>query len=612
MCGISGFSWNDTGLIDEMNRVNRFRGPDAENRFCDDTVSLGHTRLSIIDLSDRGLQPMKNEDGSLILVYNGEIYNFMEIRTELVKQGHKFKSNTDSEVILHAYEEYGLSCLDMFNGMWAFCLYDTQKKQFILSRDRFGVKPLYYYTDGNRFIFSSMISALFVHDIKREADTSAVMNYLAFSLEDHDETTFYAGIRKVPPGHTLIYDIQNRNSTVRVWYQPKKKPAPTHDEVKETFKEAVRLRTVSDVPVGVCLSGGVDSSAIACILHTILPYPFTTYSFAVPGHASDETRFIRAVSEVITAEQIFTGFGSDTFIDDFIEFIRAQEEPVTGFGPYAEYRVMKVAHEHGAKVLLNGQGGDEIYAGYEYYFAWYLYELIIKGNIIRFVSELVLCLKHFKSILVVQMLIGFFIPTFLLARIFRLYSLPWLNHQLVTDTCQKDPRWRRLSLRDGLSLTLHATAIPHLLRWSDKSSMRWSIESRLPFLDVHVVEQAQAIPSYQKLKDGRTKVMFRKSMEGVIPDDVQKRRDKIGFCTSGADFFRRETIASFITEIMLSPSFQSRPYWRADRVESLVADHMAGKDNAKSIFKLVSLELWLREFIDEDRPVNETVVRRYE
>lgn len=603
MCGINGFSWEDNTLITEMNQITKNRGPDDQGVYCHHSVSLGHTRLSIIDLSSRGHQPMSNEDKSIWIVYNGEVYNFQILRKDLIEKGHVFKSDTDTEVIIHAYEEYGPDCVNKFNGMWAFCIYDERKNIFILGRDQFGIKPLYYYVDSERIIFSSMISAILCHNISTFPHERAIMEFLAHNLEDHKNFTFFTNINKIPQDSLLIYDLSIKQYTTYTWYHPSTRKDVDTQTIRDSFKESVRLRTIADVPIGSCLSGGVDSSAIVCTLHTLLPDTFNTYSLVAPGFPFDESKYIRDVGRNANVQQYFTQLSEKDFLTEFHDFVRNQEEPVTGMSPYAQYRVMKLAHHHKSKVLLDGQGGDEIFAGYTYYFSYYFYELLVKGKFFTLVREIHLYKNNFKNFYPLQMLAFMLLPDFLKYYFWKYFIADsWVNLGYLKELCNgdMDPRWRRLTLQEGLSLTLYSTAIPHLLRWEDKNSMRWSIESRPPFLDVNLVETAMSLPSEKKISNGRTKVIFKEAIKDILPSMIRDRKDKIGFDTPIDDFFRKKEIIQFCRELIYSEAFRSRKYWNWNEVERQYTKHLRGEINiGNTIWKWINLEIWLREFFTE-------------
>ena len=602
MCGINGFTWSDPDSIRKMNSVTKNRGPDDEGVYIDSTVSLGHSRLSIIDLSPKGHQPMCNEDETIWLTFNGEIYNFGEIREDLIKAGHSFKSHTDSEVIIHAYEQYGLECLHRFNGMWAFCIYDKKQNKLILSRDRFGVKPLYYHISEGKIIFSSMIDSLFCHPVKKDMDISVIMEYLAFNLVNHDTRTFFKGIQSLEPGSYLIFNLLSKEVVIKKWYQIKKRPTVTAPELAQVFIQSVRTRTVADVPIGSCLSGGIDSSAIVCILDTMINQPFFTYSLIFPGNKIDESRYMKEVGKHTRIQQQYTTLNTTDFLQDLPDFIKAQEEPATGLSVYGQYCIMRLASENHAKVLLDGQGGDEIFAGYTYYFAYYYYELLKKGKILSLIKEMHTYRKNFKDYYPHAFFGFILLPAFIQNYLYKWYLLPWLNYDVLCETAvnKQDPRCKRMSLHDALVVTLLSTAIPHLLRFEDKNSMRWSIETRVPFLDFNVVETAMSIPTKDKIQQGKTKLIFKDAIKNLIPELILHRKDKIGFDTPVDEFFRDPKIIEYCTTVFTSEQFISRPFWKAEKIQELFTDHVQAKKNiGDQIFKWLNLELWIRLNTDD-------------
>ena len=587
-----------------MNEALRFRGPDDEGVFIDSQVSLGHRRLSIIDLSPNGHQPMTNEDQSLWLTYNGEIYNFQEIREELIRKGHCFSSNTDSEVIIHAYEEYGLQSLEMFNGMWAFCLYDKAKQELILSRDQFGIKPLYYYFDEKRFIFSSMISGILCHDIASAPNDEIIMQYLAFNLQDHTRETFFSKIYSLATDTVLVFDLKTKKTKTIQWFVQDQSPVDLNqDEIRNKFINSVRLRTISDVPIGSCLSGGVDSTAIVSILNNILPYEFNTYSYIAAGSPLDESKYIKEVGKNTQTRQVYTQLDEDDFTAEIEDFVVSIEEPVSALSPYAQYRVMKLAYEDGAKVLLDGQGGDELFAGYEYYFSYYFYELLIRFRLLKLCRELVLYYQNFKNRFAISMFFFLLFPGWVKKRLWKRYLNQWLNHELFSRVCKEtsyDPRWKKMKLQEALSYTFFYSAIPHLLKWEDKNSMRWSIESRVPFFDQELVKSSLFLSPYKKIGNGQTKTIFKNALDGILMKAIKERKDKIGFQTVVDDLLRKNKIKDFCDKIIFSDSFKERPYWNWQVVQAKYREHMTGKTNiGDTIWKWINVEMWLRHFFPQ-------------
>ena len=598
MCGINGFSWGQLEQINKMNIISTNRGPDDTGTYVNDDVSLGHNRLSIIDLSMNGHQPMSNEDGSVIIVYNGEIYNFLELRPELEEKGHIFKSNTDTEVVIHAYEEYGPDCVQKFNGMWAFCIYDVAEERLLLCRDQYGIKPLYYNLDNNRIIFSSMISPILCHNINSSPNEQAIYAYLAFGLEDHTDETFFSGIKSLTPGCYLTYSLKEHKHSMSKWYSPQRGRPMTAPELRKLFIDSIELRTRADVEVGSCLSGGIDSSAIVCTLETTVDKQVKTFSFVADGSIKDETQYIAEVGKHCSLDQHFTKLNPAEFISECQDFITCQEEPVTTLSPYAQYRVMKLAHSTGTKVLLDGQGGDELFLGYEFYYPYLFYEKLSQLKIASFMREtIVYTLKH-QSVYPHMIFLFQILPKPLQRYIFMNNICPWINYHYFRDCdLTGDPRWVLSDTTDCQKLTLYTTVIPHLLRWEDKNSMRWGIESRPPFLDYRLVEAALALPSEEKIGDGDTKIIFKKAIGNLLPELIRTRKNKIGFEVSDDDFFRNPEVGHFCRKIIYSQSFRSRSYWNWDAIEKRYRDHMSGKINiGKEIWKWINLELWLKTF----------------
>ena len=592
MCGINGFNWPDENVVKKMNLAVMNRGPDGDGFYVDFSVSLGHRRLAIIDLSEKGKQPMCNEDGSIWLTYNGEIYNFNSIKKDLINKGHIFKSTTDSEVIIHAYEEYGIDCTKRFNGMWAFCIYDKKQKKFILSRDRFGIKPLYYYIDHQFFIFSSMIAGIMCHNIQTAPNDRALLEYLAFNLEQHAEYTFFDRIFSVTPGTNLVYELEQKRLTKQRYYNLQPREPQDENTIKDIFTESVKLRTISDVPIGSCLSGGIDSSAIVCVLDKYLKSQFNTFSLIVPGSPFDESMYIREVGRHTNIKQYFTTVEANYFLDEVYDFIESQGEPVRGISPYAQYRVMKLAHEQGMKVLLDGQGGDEIFAGYKYYYSFYFYELLKHWHWLTLIKEI----SSSRNLYSIEMLCFQLMPEWIKHSLWKNFINKWVSNTMLKNIEHtEDPRWKAMSLNEGLKMTILLTSLPQLLSLEDKNSMRWSIETRIPFLDFNLVEAAMGCTSNQKLHNAKTKFIFRRAVKDLLPPLILNRKDKIGFAPPSDELFREPQIISFTRDIIFSESFKRRPYWEWEKVNAIFNAHLAGKVNAgDTIWKWINTELWLR------------------
>jgi asparagine synthase (glutamine-hydrolysing) len=609
MCGITGFNWKDERLLGRMCEAIKHRGPDDGGTYLDDKVSLGHRRLSILDLSEKGHQPMFNEDGTLVLIYNGEIYNFLELREEFIKKGREFKSDTDTEVVLHAYEEYGTDCVQHFNGMWAFCIYDKTKNILFLSRDRFGIKPLYYHFDGERFIFSSEIKALLEHDLPREENRSIVFDYLYFNLTDHCEDTFFKGIKRLMPGHNMIFDLPSGKMEIEKYYDVQSrfvKEEEDHQKVKELFTDSVRKRLIADVPVGSCLSGGIDSSSVVVTMRKVDPdAQIKTFSLRFPGDSIDEGEYQQQINEMVNSMNFCVTPDTSDLMNDLQELFLTQEEPFSGTSVYGQYRVMKLARDNGMKVLLDGQGADEVLAGYHYFHGYYYYELLKRLNLSLLLKEANGCYDKSRSFAPMIYLLLRMTPSGIKRLIYKNRKVPFLTPDFISENeGRKDKRWDIYTLNEALYSSLDTYSLPHLLRFEDKNSMRFSIESRVPFLDYRFVEYMFSMPPGQKIHDGTTKYAFRKAMEGEVPSSILSRHDKIGFATPEEKWMKDETVREMIQEIIDSESFREREFWDWKMVKSMYEKLLEGKSSSifvgTDIWRCISMELWMRLFIDRE------------
>jgi len=595
-------------LIEKMNRALKHRGPDDQSTYIDDAVSLGHRRLSIIDLSTAGRQPKCNEDESIWIVFNGEIYNFQEIRPDLEKRGHRFSSDTDTEVIIHAYEEWGTGCVERFNGMWAFAIYDKNKGKLFFSRDRFGVKPLYYFRDERGLIFSSEIKGILQHPIKRAANDKAVYDFLVLGFVDHLPQTFFKGIERLMPGESMVYSLTDGSLEKSRWYDINERisrikiaEGEAADRIRDMFIDSVRFRLISDVPVGSCLSGGIDSSSIVYAMREISKTTeIKTFSMIFPGEKLDESTFINEVAAATKVEGHSISPTSEDLQKDLIDLIRTQEEPFGTLSIYGQYKVMELANKSSMKVLLDGQGSDEVFAGYFIYYKYYLFESLLHLQI----GEAIQAAKRIRNR--ISDMVLFPAMTMLSAlghsqgwiRDLWLKRLKYLKG--FEDIELANPLTERsFDLNRALYSDLTHYAIPQLLRYEDKNSMRWSIESRVPFLDYRLVELAMSLPSRCKIRKGTTKYILRKAMKGLVSDRILNRKDKIGFATPDKSWMKASDLVRFMQTLMDSEEFAKRKYWRADEVKKLLEEHQSGKRNhEEALWRIMNVELWLRQFID--------------
>ena len=608
MCGINGFNWNDQSQIQSMNCTLRHRGPDDEGIFVDENISLGHVRLSIIDLSSAGHQPMSNEDETVWMNYNGEIYNFQELKEELLEKGHIFKSKTDTELIIHAYEEYGFNCVNKFNGMWAFCIYDTNKNILFLSRDRFGIKPLYYYFNKQKFIFSSEIKGILTHDITIKPNDAILFDFLYFNIYDSTEESFFAGINRLMPSNNLIYNLRTNTIELNKYYDLEKEiknETCNIQKIKDLFYDSVKRELISDVPVGSCLSGGIDSSSIVLAMNAMNHNnKIKTFSLTFPGKKIDESKYQKEISDLIRSDNYSITIGPDEFITDIYDLIYTQEEPFSGTSIYGQYRIMKLIKETNIKVILDGQGADEIFAGYHYFLGFYYYELLKNRQILKIIREFKKYYSKSKSFLPVIYLVLRMVPIFVKKRIYNNYKSPCLSRSFIKENQYRtDLRWHISSLKDALIKSVLFYSLPHLLRFEDKNSMRFSVESRVPFLDYHLTEYALSNPANSNVHNGIMKYNFRKAMENILPANINWRFNKISFSTPEEDWLIDEEFKEFVLEIINSESFKNRKYWDWVKVKKMYETLLNG-DSLKlfagtELWRCISVELWIRVFIDE-------------
>jgi asparagine synthase (glutamine-hydrolysing) len=567
--------------------------------YLDGPVGLAHRRLSIIDLSEAARQPMTNEDGTLWLVFNGEIYNFIELRKELGGKGHTFRSDGDTEVILHAYEEWGKECLSRFNGMWAFAVWDSRKQELFCARDRFGIKPFYYARAGDMILFASEIKALLAHpDIGREPDDELLLTFLAWGILDHTGGTMFKGIYQLQPAHRIIFNRSGSGTPERYWdvaMNPEVgHPWPEEDEraataFRDLLTDAVRIHLRSDVPVGTCLSGGIDSSTLAVLINRLIrgeaPQSIgdrqKTFSIVFPDPRFDEGPFIDQVVAAAEVDAKRTTVEPDEIAGDLPRLLTMQDEPFGSLSIYAQYRVMELA-SRSVKVVLDGQGADEQLGGYLAYQGSYLQGLLHGLQLSTALSETAGSYRHHK---------GFFRDALqqVLVRSQR--------RSLLRGDIPFVSRYAG-SLDEVLKRELFSTNLPALLHWEDRNSMAFSIESRVPFLDHRVVEFLATLPLHQKIRNGVTKYILRKAIHGLVPEAIRCRMDKMGFVTP-EEAWMKESLRPFILNILTSPSFRARKYWDGEKVLSSYTSYIEGKSAySPEIWRIVCTELWLEQVFD--------------
>jgi asparagine synthase (glutamine-hydrolysing) len=608
MCGIAGFAGPpDHDVLVAMADVLVHRGPDDEGYFETPEASLGFRRLSIIDL-ENGHQPMSNPAGDVHIVFNGELYNYRELRGQLVEQGHRFATESDAEVLLRSYEAWGSDCFSRFNGMWAVAILDQRHDEpcLLLARDHFGIKPLYLARVGERLCFASEIKALLaVPGLVPQVDERRLAEYLLRGLHDHDERTFFEGVTQVMPATYVTVDTAGRTASVRYWVPRLSEDAAAADPAgfRQAFKKAVERRLVADVTVGTCLSGGLDSSTIVCMMTELLEERapdahsmgdrLRTFSAVFDGDPIDEQDYIKTVLKASGAASEFVRPVSPDLFRDLPLLIWHQDEPIVSSGPYAQYRVMELAAGK-AKVLLDGQAGDELLAGYVPYQYVYLRQLLKQRDWRLFANE-ALAARDVLWPLVRRKLADRG------GRALDVQSL--LAGDLATPDTRREVAKADVRSRDDLKLRLLQDltqySLPSLLRYEDRNSMAHSIESRVPFLDQELVELVLSLPPDAIIHRGWSRIILRDAMRGTLPDKVRLRRKKIGFTTPEMRWLRAQRAE--VQGIFRSPSFAARPWWDGPAIARAFAACCEGTVEESSLFwRVLDIEGWMRVFHGAD------------
>src|SRR3989338_6635270 len=572
MCGICGFyGRKDRPLLEAMAGVLIHRGPDDSGFYEDELVSLGHRRLSIIDLSPQGRQPMANEDNTVWLVFNGEIYNFQDLRAELENKGHSFRSHTDSEVILHSYEEYGLDCVDNFRGMFAFALWDTKKRRLVICRDRIGKKPLYYWQNGERLLFASEIKSLLCcREILREVNRDGFYSFLSFQYVPGVETAV-KNIFRVPPGNMLI--AENGTVKLREYWSIRKivnsggdiSPDKAIERMGHLLEESVSLRLVSDVPLGVLLSGGLDSSSITALISRSGVKSIKTFSAGF-GEESDEFKYARIVSGEFNAEHREFIVRPDNLSLMLKKIIWHMDEPIADGGAFATYMISEVVKEY-VKVILVGEGADELFAGYSWHRLAGAGFALVPGAI-----------KNRAY---------FYLNTFYRGK----KNQPDIYHGFEERFNLKGVR------RDFLSRMMFfelENLLPNcLLMKVDKMTMAHSLEARAPFLDHKLIEFAAALPAGFKIRGCTNKYILRKFMEKKLPPEIVNRK-KRGFLVPITKWLNGE-LKEYAEDILLRKDSFSACAIGLERIRPLFVPQRGLREleNKIRLWRLLVFELWV-------------------
>lgn len=632
MCGICGKLYFETERavtrqeLSHMARTMTHRGPDGEGVWVSGPVGLAHRRLAIIDLRDVAAQPMSNADGSVWITFNGEIYNFKALRSDLEARGYHFRTDSDTEVIIHAYTEYGRACLEHLRGMFALAIWDATTQTLFLARDRVGKKPLFYYLGPDRFLFASEIKALLVdRSVPLQPMLPALDSFLALQYVPAPSTAFQ-GIYKLPAAHWL--EVKNGRVTMgRYWqlrYTPKQRITEQDAiaELRWRLAEAVQVRLVSDVPLGAFLSGGIDSSAVVSYMAQAMATPVRTFVAGFEQSAFDERHFARMVAERYGTDH--TELIVKAPVADILpRLIWHYDEPFGDASAVPSYAIAALTRQH-VTVVLNGDGGDENFAGYDRYLAQRLTrygDTIPRGawrTLAALTQRLPQTCQHRQPLRTLAKAADFLsqTPERRYSRWFGLFT-PEERRNLYTDTLraelgEHDPEalfveafkhsdatdWTDASLAADVALYL----TDDLLVKMDRATMAHSLEGRSPFLDHSLMEFVASLPAHFKLAGRQKKYLLKAALRGVLPDAVLDR-PKMGFSAPTAHWFRDE-LHDMTHDVLLSTTARQRGYFRPQAVAQLLQEHCSGQqDHAAGLWNLLVLELWHRTFLDADGAV---------
>jgi asparagine synthase (glutamine-hydrolysing) len=659
MCGITGLlslqgAPIDPSVLQRMTDRQAHRGPDGEGFLLGwDTdggfahkllphtgqwdgrapvrLALGHRRLAILDLSDRGLQPMSAGEGKCWIVFNGEIYNHRELRTELEGRGYAFGTRTDTEVLLQAYREWGEDCLARLQGMYAFAIWDATRGRLFAARDRLGIKPFYYATPGGIFAFASEMKALFAcPGLDATPDDDAVVGFLLHANCDYGERTLIGAVKALPPGNCLTVHAATGQIDVRSYWQL----TPQHangvrdsvrlDGLRTLLESTMQSHLVSDVRAGSCLSGGIDSSTVVSLIGkiwreqpdeaTALGDRFLTFTSCWKYPELDERTYADTVARSAGAESHLVFPSAEDFWETFPKMAWHQDMPFASLSYYAQWSVMRTARDAGVKVLLDGQGGDEVFGGYAKFRYAYLASLLRSGRLLRFAREAGAMLTQGDLYYVLNLRRGYrYLPT-RLRRLLGVDSL--LEGVLRTDwdralggESTPATRWWRYakegaSAQTGVSVMqriqvddIMMDTLPLLLRMEDRSSMAFSLEARVPLLDHKLVEYGISLPDHLKVHHGWSKFAIREAMRGVLPDTVRERTSKLGFAAPDRRWLAHD-LRPQVTAL-IEDSLRCERYVDVAALRRWYASPQAAGASEEAylgLFRILALEMWMRAF----------------
>ena len=625
MCGFVGIinkrgTAVDSVILKNMADTISHRGPDDEGSFIHDHIGFYHKRLAIIDL-ETGRQPMSF--GGITIVFNGEIYNYVELREELVKRGYNFETQSDTEVIIRMYQQCGKDCIYKLNGMFAFILFDKNQNRIIIARDHFGIKPLYWYQDEEQILFGSEIKAILAHpSVSALPNYKTIHEYLTFQFI-LDEETMFENIYKCLPGHLIELDLRSMKMNRYSYWEPNFKLDPYHTEeyfiveLRKILEDTIKIQLRSDVPLGTYLSGGLDSSLITLMVSKFYDKPLKTFTGAfLEGKEFDETDYARLVSDICNAEMFVVYPTEKEFIELMPKLIYHLDEPVAGPGLFPQYIVSRKAREN-VTVVLGGQGGDEIFGGYTRYVIAYL-EQALKGAIFE-TNEEGEHIVSLNSILPNLPVLKNYIPIMksfwksdpfepMDRRYFNLINRLGISRDYLTrdflSSYDSEAIFKRFQLlfnhSDTLSYYNKMThfdmfgSLPGLLQVEDRVSMAVSIESRVPLLDRRIVDLVSVMPAGMKFKGGELKYLFKKTVKDIVPKRILERKDKMGFPVP-IHIWSKNKANIFFKDVLFSKQCRERGLVDHENVSRLIESE---RPFGRALWGILSLELWFNQFID--------------
>ena len=617
MCGIAGiFRINGEpvapGYIDAMVATLRHRGPDGEGAFFAPGIGFGHTRLAIIDLTAASDQPLRDDDAGLAMIFNGEIYNYVELREELRALGHQFRSAGDGEVILRAYEQWGVDCLSRLNGMFAIAIWDTRKRQLFLARDRFGEKPLFIARTPRGLVFASEMKAILaVRPELRVANRRAVFRYLSCGDLDLDRESFFEGIESLPGSHYLLIDSEGNGESRRYWHATSANVSEDRASAVEGFREllfdSIRIRLRSDVPVGSSLSGGLDSSSIVATINAEKSSSWVhqkTFSARFRSRQHDEGNYIRIVADNVEADTHDIIVEPEAFIEEFAELQWHQEEPIASASPFAQWLVMKLARQESTTVLLDGQGADELLAGYDQAHGMFWAHWARKGRFDRVAQEMLAFARRYHKLREPSLFAVYYsLPETLRDRLAETY---YHSSNIVSADLHRDfsPAHADTDhpfpdrLRNELLRWQTTTQLPEFLRYADRNSMAFGREVRLPFLDHRLVEYGFGLAPELLLNNAVTKVVLREAMRGIVPEAILQRKDKLAY-SPPQERWVRGPLRGWMHELLLAAE-RRRDVFNARHVLD-VREKLERTTGSPLAWRIASTEAWFQMMVDSSR-----------